>query len=282
MSGVTAVVVTRDRRALLEHSLAAVRPQADRTLVVDNASTDGTASWLAAQAGEHADLDVLTLRENRGGAGGFHAGMEHAYAAGARWLWLLDDDTIPRPDALAALLAAPAAEAKASVARWTDGRLHPMNLPGIEREDLERVVALAPQRVLPLRTATFVSLLVHREAIERFGLPRAEFFLWSDDVEYTARITRGGGTVLLVPASEVEHATPRPHTAVTEAGPRFFFHVRNTLWMLRGDAWDRREKLSLVYLLALTSGQFLRAGGAPATVLRGLRAGTRATGAPRG
>lgn len=279
---VCAVVVTRDRRALLERCLAAVRPQADRTLVVDNASTDGTGEWLARQAGDGGDLAVLALPENRGGAGGFHAGMARAHAGGAEWLWLLDDDTIPDPGALAALLAAPSADAKASVARWTDGRLHPMNVPGIERDDVAAVLDAAPDRVLPLRAATFVSLLVHRRAIDRFGLPRADFFLWSDDVEYTARIARGGGRVLLVPASTVEHATARPHTAVSEAGPRFFFHVRNTLWMLRGDAWDRREKLSLVYLLALTTAGYLQAGGAPATVWRGLRAGTRPTGAPRG
>jgi len=274
---VWAVVVTRNRLALLEQCLAAVVPQADRVLVVDNASDDGTGAWLAARG----DVEVLTLAENAGGAGGFHAGMERAHAAGAGWLWLLDDDTIPAPDALAALLAAPDATAKASVARWTDGRLHPMNLPGIERDAAAALAAAAPARVLPLRVATFVSLLVHRSAVDRFGLPRAEFFLWSDDLEYTARITRGGGTLLLVPASEVEHRTARPHTAVTEAGGRFYFHVRNSLWMLRGTgAWDRREKLSLVYLLAVTTAQYLRAGGSPSTVLRGLRDGTGPT-APR-
>ena len=54
------------------------------------------------------------------------------------WLWLMDDDTIPRPDALeraargagAARPGAPPPLLLASKVVWTDGRIHPMNPPG--------------------------------------------------------------------------------------------------------------------------------------------------------
>ena len=188
----------------------------------------------------------------------------------------MDDDTIPRPDALAALLRPDTpAILRASVAVWRDGRLHPMNVPGLERERVEPLIDAAPQRVLPLRTSTFVSLLVHRTAVDRFGLPEARYFIWSDDIEYTARITRGGGLAVLVTDSVVEHRTKRPHTAPTSAGDRFYFHARNTLYMVRGRSWSAAEKLSLVYLLALTSVQYLRAGGSAKVLLRGLRDGMR-------
>lgn len=274
---VWAVVVTFNRRALLEQCLAALDAQTrppDRILVVDNASTDGTVAWLAARGG----VEVLALPENAGGAGGFHAGMRVATDAGAGWLWLMDDDTVARADALERLLAVedPGALLRASVAEWSDGRLHPMNVPGLERDSVAPLVEAAGRRLLPLRTATFVSLLVAREAVERFGLPRAEFFLWSDDLEYTARVTRGGGRAVLVTESVVEHRTATPHTAVSEAGERFYFHVRNTLWMLRGSSWSPLEKVSLVYLLAVTTAAYLRAGGSPRTVGRGLVDGARA------
>ena len=270
-----AVIVTRDRLALLEQCLAALRAQSrrpDRVLVVDNASSDGTREFLAARD----DVEVVRLDENRGGAGGFHAGLARAHEAGAEWAWLLDDDTIPRPGALEALLR-PEANAllRASVAVWKDGRLHPMNAPGLERERIEPHVELAPQRALPLRTATFVSLLVHRDAVERFGLPEARYFIWSDDIEYTARVTRGGGGAILVPDSLVEHRTERPYTAVTSTGDRFYYHVRNTLYMVRGRSWSALEKVTLLYLLVLTSLQYLRAGGSAAVVVRGLRDGVR-------
>ena len=269
-----AVVVTRDRLALLRECLAALRAQTvrpDRILVVDNASSDGTREFLAGQE----DVEVLRLDENVGGAGGFHAGLQRAHASGAQWAWLLDDDTIPRPDALEQLLGLddPAAILRASVAVWKDGRLHPMNVPGFAREGIEPFVEAARRRALPLRVTTFVSLLVHRDAVDRFGLPEARYFIWSDDLEYTARVTRGGGRAVLVPASVVEHRTATPHTAVTALGDRFYYHARNTLYMVRGRSWSTLEKGSLLYLLALTSLQYLRGGGSPRVVLRGLRDG---------
>jgi rhamnopyranosyl-N-acetylglucosaminyl-diphospho-decaprenol beta-1,3/1,4-galactofuranosyltransferase len=271
-----AVIVTRDRLALLQQCVEALRSQTrapDRILVVDNASSDGTAGWLAAQEG----VETLRLAENGGGAGGFHAGLRHAHAEGAEWMWLMDDDTIPRLDALEALLRPGDTSAilRASVAVWKDGRLHPMNVPGLERERIEPLIEDAPQRLLPLRTSTFVSLLVHRTAVDRFGLPEARYFIWSDDIEYTARVTRGGGRMVLVTDSVVEHRTAQPYTAVTSAGDRFYYHARNTLYMVRGRSWGTLEKASLLYLLALTSLQYLRAGGSARTVLRGLRDGVR-------
>ena len=269
------MIVTRDRLELLQQCLAALAAQTrrpDRVLVVDNASSDGTAAWLAGQ-----DVDVLRLDENGGGAGGFHAGLRAAVDGGAEWAWLMDDDTIPRPGALAALLDAdaPGTVLRASVAVWRDGRLHPMNVPGFERDRVAPLVDGAARRVLPLRTATFVSLLVHRDAVERFGLPDASFFIWSDDLEYTARVTRGGGAAVLVADSVVEHRTKEPHTAVTAAGERFYFHVRNTLYMVRGRSWSALEKVTLLYVLGITSAQYLRGGGSLALIARGLRAGLR-------
>ena len=221
--GVCAVVVTYNRRALLLECLAAVAAQTvpvDRVLVVDNASTDGTAALVR---DAHPGVELLELPENGGSAGGFHAGMRQAHAAGFEWLWLMDDDTIPSPTALQELLAAAASlpdgppALLASRIVWTDGRLHPMNLPGFERGRPDVVVAAAQRRLLALRTATFPSLLVHRTAVDRHGLPLAGYFLWSDDIEYTARILRTDPGYL-VPASVAEHRTREPHTAISASG----------------------------------------------------------------
>ena len=81
---ICAVVVTRDRLALLQHCVDAIRAQTrapDRILVVDNASSDGTPAWLAAQR----DVEVLRLEENGGSSGGFGAGLRHAHAAGGHY-----------------------------------------------------------------------------------------------------------------------------------------------------------------------------------------------------
>src|SRR5947209_6687626 len=138
MAPVWAVVVTFNRKALLEQNLAALdasKPKPDHVLVIDNASTDGTPEMVREK---FPWADLRTLPENVGGAGGFHAGMQTAYDGGAEWIWLMDDDTIPQPDSLAKLLAArervPAGARSplilASKVVWEDGRIHPMNAPG--------------------------------------------------------------------------------------------------------------------------------------------------------
>ena len=260
-----AVVVTYNRRDLLSECLNALRSQSrppDRVLVVDNASTDGTAKLVRS---EFEEVELLALPENAGGAGGFHAGLEHAYKGGAEWMWLMDDDTIARPDALDALLAAPARlQGRAaplllgSRVVWTNGELHPMNYPSFKREPAEQFIEATRRGLLPLRMATFVSLLVHRDAVAGFGLPLAHYFIWSDDIEYTARVLRTGPLGYLVPESTVEHRTKSAHTAVTDTGGRFYFHVRNSVYMLRSSAWSLREKASLVWMLYVTTHAYLR------------------------
>jgi len=282
---VFAIVVTYNRKALLQECLAALGAQThapDRIIVVDNASTDGTADLVR---DEHPEAELLAMRENQGGAGGFHEGLKAAHAAGAEWIWLMDDDTIPTPDALAQLLRAPAAmdglpspALLASKVVWTDGSLHPMNYPGFRRDDPELFVTSCERGVLPMRAATFVSLLVHRSAIDDHGLPLKHFFIWSDDIEYTARITRHRAGYL-VPDSVVLHKTKTAYTAVTDTGGRFYYHVRNTVYMLRGGSWASEEKLSLTWFLLCTTTAYLRNNHfrreSRATVARGLRDGAR-------
>lgn len=285
MHSVFAIVVTYNRRALLKECLGALAQQTrapERIVVVDNASTDGTADMVRS---EHPEVELLALATNQGGAGGFHEGLKAAHAAGADWIWLMDDDTIPTPDALAQLLRAPEAmdglptpALLASKVIWTDGSLHPMNHPGFERDRTERFVLSCEHGFLPIRASTFVSLLVHRGAIDEHGLPHKHFFIWSDDIEYTARITRRRAGYL-VPDSVVLHKTKTAYTAVTDTGGRFYYHVRNSLYMLRGHAWSKREKLSVIWFLGFTTNAYLRnnrfSRESLATVARGLRDGTK-------
>ncbi len=287
---VCAVVVTHNRRALLDECLTALTAQTrlpEWILVVDNASTDGTAEMVRA---EHPEVEFLALPENIGGAGGFHEGLRTAHERGAEWAWLMDDDTIPTPDALQALLhgayvapVSPAPLVLSSKVAWTDGRLHPMNEVKL-RADREAIVLSCELGLLPLRQATFVSLLVNRRAVDRFGLPLKHYFIWSDDLEYTGRILRDASVGYLVPDSVVIHKTKEPYTAVTEAGGRFYFHVRNLLYMVRGSAWTPLEKLTLLWTLSSTTQTYLRRNrfrrDSVFVVLRGLRDGLKPVPAP--
>uniref|UniRef100_UPI0025F79E3A glycosyltransferase n=1 Tax=uncultured Actinomyces sp. TaxID=249061 RepID=UPI0025F79E3A len=63
-------------------------------------------------------------------------------------------------------------------------------------------------------------------------LPRASYFLWNDDFEYTSRILRGR-IGLYVPDSVVRHLTRALGSSDADPGERFRFEVRNKIWTFR-------------------------------------------------
>ncbi|MCB9247374.1 MAG: glycosyltransferase [Ignavibacteriales bacterium] len=95
---IAAVVVTYNRLGLLKECIDSLRGQTrklDEIIVVNNDSKDGTKEWLEEQK------DVTKIhQENLGGAGGFHNGMKAAYEKGYDWIWLMDDDCLPKLNAL--------------------------------------------------------------------------------------------------------------------------------------------------------------------------------------
>ncbi len=201
MNTITAVIVTYNRKdklvTVIDHVLAQSRPP-DEVLVVDNASTDGTPDVLAPYLADDR-ITLVRLSENTGGAGGFAAGMSSAYERGADFVWIMDDDCYPDADALAELTDGHEKAEKSmgmrlpyacSVVRWTDGEICEMNNPGTTW-DWGRLLVQDQPAVL-VTHCSFVSVLIPRWVLTRFGLPLREYFLWFDDQEYTTRITAAG------------------------------------------------------------------------------------------
>ena len=99
---VAAVVVTYNRVQMLRQCLAALRAQSAPcdVLVVDNASTDDTAAVVQQLRQSDSTVYYRSTGANLGGAGGFNFGMRWAVEAGYRFVWVMDDDCFPKPDAL--------------------------------------------------------------------------------------------------------------------------------------------------------------------------------------
>lgn len=238
---VIAVIVAYNRADLLVECLAALAAQTrklDQVLVVDNASSDNS---LAIAQAHPVVTKVLPLAHNTGGAGGFTAGIAYALsemgASDHDWLWIMDDDTVPTVSALEKLLAAQDAypgqpALLASKAVWTDGQTHPMNTHR-QRPLLNRKQVAAAHQIetIPVRAASFVSILIEVAQIKASGLPIADYFIWNDDLEYTARLLKYR-VGLYVPNSVVVHKTKARLGATDDPGDRFFYEVRNKIWFL--------------------------------------------------
>jgi len=248
MPKVIAVVVAYDRRDLLLAGLDALAAQTrrpDLVVVVDNASSDGSAAAVSTWARQNdLPLELVVLPRNTGGAGGFAAGLARAvnrHAADA--VWLMDDDTVATPTALENALKALQDTGSAVVASrvvWTDGRDHPMNTPR-ERPGTSPADRAAARGHLPIRSASFVALLVDADAVRADGLPEAAFFLWNDDFEYSTRLLRHRRGVWCAD-SVVEHRTKTFGSTDADPGERFVLEVRNKIWTFtRSRPLDARD-----------------------------------------
>lgn len=217
MDQIYAVVLSYKRKELLKRCLQAIDAQTRQCagiIVVDNASHDGTEEMLQQLQLELPSLKVYVLSHNTGASGGFSAGYRIAYQQGADYIWMMDDDVIAEPDALQQLIEAGdrlAAKGKPhsfllSRAYTEDGLL--TNVPSIDQRtneiDYENWPALLDLGVIPVRPATYVSILVPRASLKRYGLPLAPMFMWGDDTEYTLRISQDEPGYM-VAASKVWH-----------------------------------------------------------------------------
>ena len=260
---VVAVVVTWNRAAMLERILHAVDAQETRPggiVVVDNASTDETPSVLARLSMElTTPLRTVRLGHNTGGAGGFHAGLSAALEMGAELVWLMDDDGQPPPGCLATLLAhldrydflGPAV-----VAEDDEERLcFPIRIPGTARvvHDLTDVERAAVGGVLEQVVIPFNGVLLTAELVERIGLPRREFFIWGDDVEYLWRARRAGARIATIVSTRFRHPATDDLGTPMMFGRTTYNHSPSDLkhyCMVRNNVTNLREYVGLLGVLA--------------------------------
>ena len=214
MNNVAAVIVTYNRLNMLKKCVSAVEGQSFKCdiILVDNASTDGTGEWSSTYL-SNTDINYFNTGSNIGGAGGFNFGMKKAVQLGYNYIWIMDDDCMPKADALEKMMDADNILGGSSnygylssVVLWTDGSECKMNRQKIKKSYYENV-QLLKDTIVQVEQSTFVSLLFPAETIKKVGLPIKDFFIWGDDIEFTRRITvRNGIPSFMVGDSQVIHA----------------------------------------------------------------------------
>lgn len=214
MVTVTAIVVTRNRPALLKRCLAAIDAQTHppkQIVVVDNASDQPTRDLLAGEATRRdATFHVIRSEENTGGAGGFHIGMRASLSLTCTHFWLMDDDCEPDRKALEELVAAMAIVGEDAV---LGGNVFDINGECINVQSVAQRLGANGYAQYPLYLAnglcemgmlTFVSFLVPVKLVWKVGLPLKEFFIWGDDHEYSLRLSKVT-RIYQVGRSKVDH-----------------------------------------------------------------------------
>lgn len=201
-------------------------------IVVDNASAYNVAD--SCRELHDTRISVIANAQNLGSAGGYKAGLEYfVQKTEANFVWLLDDDNLPAPDALQKLIhswddISGTEDSKALFSLRLDRRQHvrvaqgedanrfflvensfmgfnlfrvPFNQYYKLRDKFRKAKALNEKAALPY--APYGGMFFHKKLIDLIGYPDERFFVYADDSEFTYRITAKGGLIWLIPASQI-------------------------------------------------------------------------------
>ncbi|MBR0151024.1 MAG: glycosyltransferase family 2 protein [Synergistaceae bacterium] len=242
---VDCVVVTYNRKALLLECLEAIYAQTfpvSSIILINNASTDDTEEALR-EAGYFSrdNFDYHLMPKNLGGAGGFAEGIKISRDNDtADWCWIMDDDSIPSPDALEKLIAA--TKLKGDEVSFFASEVYgveneTLNVPVLDmREDDKGYVKDwyrdLRKGIIKIQYATFVSIMINSKAIKKCGVPCTEYFIWGDDYEYTARLVKYYGDAYFVGGSVVLHKIAKGRASIYLERDTFriknlYYHYRN-------------------------------------------------------
>lgn len=189
---VVAIIVTYNRKELLKECIEAILSQNYKNcniLIIDNASNDGTQEMVR----EYNERVIYeNTGANLGGAGGFNYGIKKAMQYNYDYMWIMDDDCIVHNDTLMEFLKYDNQlngnyGFLASKVLWKDGNICKMNIP---RNKIGKNVNNFNSSKVKVIMSSFVSLFIKTEIVKKEGLPIKDFFIWSDDWEYTRRISR--------------------------------------------------------------------------------------------
>jgi N-acetylglucosaminyl-diphospho-decaprenol L-rhamnosyltransferase len=241
------IIVSYNARVELEHcleSLAAAPPHATHeTIVVDNASSDGSAG-VARDAG----VRVIDAGDNVGFARANNLGIRAS--AGADLL-LLNSDTIVPPGAIDGLMAELAGDPSVAVVgpRLVDGAGRPELSFGPMMGPLNEVLqkwrtarstqagnAMTGSRRYP-DWVSGACLLVRRADAEAVGLLDERFFMYAEDVDFCASIRARGRRILFTPGVEIVHLRGRSRAAAPASTERAYRRSQIAFYEKHHPAW---------------------------------------------
>lgn len=192
---VVAVVVTHNRLSLLKECIFALSNSSVLcdVIIVNNASSDGTKEYLDSIEKQYGDIKfyVYNSDTNLNGAGGYNYGIRLASKLDYKYVWLMDDDCIVHDNSLFELLNAANSLNDnfgflSSKVLWKDGSICKTN---VQRKSIARRIKDFKSDLVNVDFSSFVSCLFKKNDIKTIGLPIKDFIIWTDDLEWTRRLT---------------------------------------------------------------------------------------------
>lgn len=146
---------------------------------------------------------------------------------GYQWIWVMDDDGLPHKAALQKLIEARpgiAAAKNSIVIDKADGHSMAFKLKNF------KTIADIKEEIVEGEIMPWNGTLIHRQVFETLGFPKAELFLWGEEVEYFYRIKTA------------------ERFAMFSVRDSWHFHPRNNGFFYKGD-WKLRTNDRAYYFI---------------------------------
>ncbi len=253
--------VTFNSSNLLKKTISALLNQTVdifKIVITDNNSNAEHKINLKKLQNEYPDkIDIIWLKTNTGGAGGFYESMKYAKENyNPEWYWLMDDDAYPDDDTLEILI---------EKSRKLDniGYIAPI-IYGIDKNEYQlyharkqkgkicKFTSIASSidelhEIEKIDVDAFVGPLISEIAVIECGLPRAEYFIEGDDTDYTYRITRKLNGYL-VRNAKINHRDLPPENDINLDGWwKKYYWFRNSILFSKNNLKGVQKILSILY-----------------------------------
>ena len=263
MPKVAAVFATMNRSAT---AVACVRALAAQTrppelvVVADNVSTDETVAELKGLQGLPFHLVVHRMDENRGNAGGVQEAMDLAFAEGVDAVWILDDDSWPRPDALEALIKEPwdpkVVRHSLQIDPNTGKFTWPLQIANNNQGwSMINSIEALPNTDFTTSRIIWTGALVSREVREKIGAVNGALFIRGEDEDYPLRIEEAGFTQAAARHSILDHPGPSDIIRWNFFGKHLFFEPALADWKLyykvRNMVWLKKRQVGALHAFAM-------------------------------
>lgn len=234
----------------------------DALVVVDNASTDGSASRLVQR---YPAVRTIALERNRGYPGGCNAAIDFALQEGAPFVVLANNDIRFAPDAIDKLVATAKADPRIGIVVpriyysshpqrvWAAGStISPVtgltSQRGMDREESDFPPEKTP---IDLEMCTGCLMLVRTSIIPVVGRLREEFFLYYDETDWCWRVRRTGFRIVLDDSAHIWHKVSE---SVGVSSTTFWYYLtRNHILFLHLNFPPRDRFIALFYVTMVLS-----------------------------
>lgn len=231
------VIVTYNRLELLKECIIACinqKEEFEKILVINNASTDGTKEYL--ENLNYKNIEIVNSRENLGGAGGFHLGIDRATSYDLDYLLLIDDDAMLDCNYNKEIIKY-MKKNDTNICAYS-GIVKTNNVIQFEhRRHLHngfKCTNSTPDEYnleyFDYDLSTFCGLYISMDIIKKIGLPNKEFFIWFDDTEYSLRI-REYGKIRNINKAWLNHKTKISNTKGYNW--KSYYGLRNQIIIIR-------------------------------------------------